>query len=533
MKMKGKSQLGSFRWTRSDVTMSVLNEMSVALGFNPNDIDGLIHAPLPDPDALSPEQFRTAYWRAEVWSKYPFNTGIDREKVALSAFFEYEQRCAESNRRLCDAWSRPIPERYRSWLRCAASLMERLFEGFNLDEIVQHCYWGPGASTSMRRLNATPQNKWVQAAHMSEPVLPYKHAFEQWSGRKFADPVIVRGNKVVTVPKNAKTDRTIAIEPDWNMFFQLGFGGAIRRRLQRCFGLLRGNAQEVNQALARAGSLDGFLATVDLKGASDTVSLALVELLVPQCVLKHLLALRSPCGVLPDGSMVTYEKISSMGNGYTFELETAIFYCLVRACSGYARAYGDDIVCPSSCVTQVIDFLDFCGFAVNEKKTHYSGPFRESCGGHFHSGVNVTPPYVRKPLVGPARLSFCNRVSELSDNGYWRDSLLKSTWDVCAQGIPGFLRGPKGVDGVLHVSFSQARPKFSKKLQTFTGTRLLESRRSVESSQIGGLLQSLWQHGSEVTWRQTGFEKKSNDPVLSYRTWWQGWSDVSPWCVAE
>lgn len=531
MKRKGKGRSTSFRWTRDDVTSLVLAETGRLLEFNPDDPAALIRYPLPDPEAFNSEDFRSAYWRAEMWSKYPFDIGIDRKTAARAAFFEYEAMCADSNRRLCDGFSRPIPERYRSWLVHARSLMEHLFRGFSADEIIQHCHWGPGASTSMQRLKATPQNKWVQAAHITEPAWPYFQSFELFSGRRFSTPKVVKGNKVTAVPKNAKTERTIAIEPDWNMFFQLGLGGAIRRRLQRAYGLLYDNAQEVNQALAKAGSLDGFLATVDLKGASDTVSLALVELLVPSDVLQHILSLRSPQGVLEDGTVVTYEKVSSMGNGFTFELETAIFYSLVRACSGHARAYGDDIICPSACVSQVVDFLAFCGFKTNEKKTHWSGPFRESCGGHFHSGMNVTPPYVKKPLKGASRLTFCNRVSELSDNGHWRDSLLKSAWDLCASSIPKYLYGPVGVDGVLHVPFDSARPAYSLRYQTFKGVRIVESRQTGLSDQRGGLLQSLWAEPGQTTWRLTGLELKSARPVLSYQTWYQGWLDLSPWCA--
>ncbi len=531
MEKKRKGNPASLRWTLADVTQSVLASWSEIYQFNIDDLSQLVHQPQPNPVGLSPEQFRTLYWQAETWSKYPFDIGIDRKEVAIASFFEYETRCADTNRRLCDLESRPIPERYRAWLRRARGLMAHLFEGFSLDEVVQHCKWGPGASTSMSRLNASPQNKWVKAAHITRPALPYLFAFQNWCGREFSAPVVVEGNKVVTVPKNSKTDRTIAIEPDWNMFFQLGFGGSIRRRLQRTFGLLKRDAQEFNQRLARMGSVDGFLATVDLKGASDSLSLALVEYLVPPDVYQHLFALRSPHGVLSDGRCVTYEKISSMGNGYTFELETAVFYCLVRACSGHARAYGDDLIVASSTVSQVADFLAFCGFELNGKKTHYDSPFRESCGGHYHSGVDVTPVYVRKPLTGPARLTFCNRLSELCDNGHWREGSLKALWDTCAKGVPRFLYGPRGVPGTLHTSFSEARPNYSKRYQTFTGTKLLESRRFGDSSPDGGLLQSLWIDAEESSWRSSDIEIKSQKPVLSYRTWWMGWSDVSPWCV--
>jgi hypothetical protein len=532
MNTKGKRRQASLRWTQRDVTDLVLEACGADLGFDPADKHALSHYPLPDP-SQSTESFRDQYWRAEMWSKFPFDIGIDRTAVAIQSFHEFESQCAESNRRLCELWSRPVEAKYLGWLKHARELMKLLFEGFSPDEIIRHCNWGPGATTSMPRARATLPNKWVKSAHITAPALPYLLSFSRWCGREFSPVTIVGGNKVVTVPKNAKTERTIAIEPDWNMFFQLGLGGAIRHRLQRTFGLLWPTAQERNKRLAREGSLTNELATVDLKGASDTVSLALVELLLPSDVLQHVLSLRSPTGLLKDGTLVTYEKVSSMGNGFTFELETAIFYCLVRACSGYAVAYGDDIVCRSRSAAEVVDFLRFCGFSVNEKKTHVTGPFRESCGGHFHSGVDVTPPYVRRPLVGPARLTLCNRISELSDNGRWKMGLLWNTWNTCQKGIPSHLYGPVGTEGTLHVPFAVARPRFSRRYQCFTGTRLIEGRRLVESDQFGALLQSLWADARESKWRYTGFEVKNTRPVLRHGSWFSGWLDGSPWCVPE
>lgn len=524
--MKSQKANSGLDWCQFDVTLLALSTWQEIHGVSYTAAE-LVNQTMPDPGAFSSaESFRSAYWQAEVWSKFPFEIGIDRTKVAYTSFFEAEERCAVTNGALVDVFSRPIPERYRNWLRTAASLMEHLFSGFVLDEVLPHCKWGPGASTSMRRTNASPSNKWAVAAHITERALPYKLAFEQWSGRVFAPPEFVAGNKVTTVPKNAKTDRVIAIEPDWNMFFQLGFGGMIRTRLRRRFGLLRKDAQEVNQILAREGSKKGDLATIDLKSASDSVSLALVEALVPQSVLPHLLALRSPQGVV-DGKQVTYEKISSMGNGYTFELETAIFYCLVRAASGHAVVYGDDIIVTATSYDSVVGFLSFCGFTVNEKKSFASGPFRESCGGHFYNGVNVTPPYVRKPLVADARLTFCNRVLELCDNGTWTDELYRPLWHVVSNRIPRTFYGPVGVEGVLHVPFDRALPSYSRTIQQFTGKRLICDYPMVEGPMFGALIQSLWVSPAEVGWRET-WAQKGLRPRRRIGKWVGNWCERSP-----
>lgn len=527
------------RWLQRDVTLQALDQAGKALGFDPENPALLVHLSPPDPGTFTdPESFRIAYWRAEMWSKYPFeNIGIDRKAAAMQTFLDCEMRCAETNARLVEVFSRPIPERFRKELLFARALLATLFHGFTMDEVVQHASWGPGASTSMPRSQATPQNKWVLGSHMTFPVFPYYDAFCNWAGRTFHEPRFVAGNKVVTVPKNAKTDRTIAIEPDWNMFFQLGLGKAIRRRAQRTFGLLWPRAQSINRELARQGSLyGGYLASMDLKGASDSVSLALVEALLPPDILKVVLDLRSPVGTLENGATISYEKVSSMGNGFTFELETVLFYCLVRAASGHAVVYGDDIIVHNSAFTHTSDLLEFCGFEVNAKKSYYTGPFRESCGGHFFAGVDVTPPYVRGPVKGLQRLALANRISELSDNGYWRDGLLYDVWKVLSSDVPKFLMGPRGVDGVLHTDLYGKAAKWSSRYQCFTGTRVVSSYVEALAPPEGGVLQALWTGYSTLNVRETirfgggsEYMKPPGQPRLHFSTWYRHWEGYSPW----
>ncbi len=522
-------------WSDIDVTQDVLSASRKVLDLQDLSEEAIVAIPGPDPAAFSdPESFRDAYWRSEVWSKFPFKIeGIDRDAVAYATAAESEERCADSNRRLVDLWNKPIPDRYRSILKEAKSLLEHLFRGFSVEEVIQHVGWGPGATTSLRRAQATPQNKWVFGSHMTEGCAPYYLAFSQYCNwplaggifhnGAFRPGVIVRGNKVITVPKNAKTNRVIAIEPDWNMFFQLGVGGAIRNRLRRRFGVLRVDSSEVNKILAQKGSEDGFLCTIDLKSASDRVSLALVEALLPECVLSHVLALRSETGVV-NGREVTYEKVSSMGNGFTFELETALFYCICRAAAGHACVFGDDIIVPSASYSLVSDILEFCGFEVNTKKSHYTGPFRESCGGHFYAGVDVTPPYFRKPIIGAVRISGANRVSECVDNGYWRQGDWKQVHDALTKGIPRFLYGPKGVDGVVHCNLYESRPEYSKRYQCFKGTRVVEVYKAAKAPVLGAYIQALFGAPGFTQW-----QKPSGHPVLRTKTWYGHWQGISPW----
>lgn len=212
---------------------------------------------------------------------------------------------------------------------------------------------------------------------------------------------IVPGNKLAFVPKNALTERSIAIEPTMNLFLQLGVDGYIRNRLKR-FGINL-DSQEKNQRLARLGSFDGPKSpiTVDLSAASDSISLKLCEVLLPEDWYNYLLSLRSPIGDL-NGDIISYEKISSMGNGYTFVLESAIFAAIIYAVSKaesrplhkdeYA-VYGDDLIVPKDLYHPLVRGLDLCGFTINSEKSFFEGYVRESCGSDWFRGTPIRPVF--------------------------------------------------------------------------------------------------------------------------------------------
>ncbi len=484
--------------TRCDVSHDMFNASMDTLGFNLTPREML---DLPPPGITSLEVFRRDYWTAEMWSKFPFDLGVDREQVAISAFETSEASCAETNQRLADGWSRPWPEATRRALKTARRNICKLLDGLTLEEVFAAVDWGPGASTSFRRSKASKPIKWDAATHCTPDCEPYVYSYKMWSSRDLGkQSKYVNGNKITTVAKNAKTDRVIAIEPDWNMFFQKGVGRCIRRRLRK-IGLLREdqwvNSQARNRALARFGSETDSFGTIDLRGASDSVSLALCELLLPGGFCKLLFDLRSHTGVLPSGEPVIYEKISSMGNGYTFELETLLFWGLSTAVDeAGAIVYGDDIVVSNREVgLKLIDLLRFVGFEVNPKKTFLSGPFRESCGGHYFNGIDVTPPYVRKPLASlPAMISFGNALNRANKLDYLDPVFLGLRSEV-GKMVPRRFRGPTTAGDVcLHSPFDACTPAWVPEWQCFAGHGLSGRVGSDRAPEYGGLLTAL--HGA-------------------------------------
>lgn len=283
-------------------------------------------------------------------------------------------------------------------------------------------------------------------------------------------------NRLTTVPKDETIDRVIACEPTMNMYVQKGIGALIRRRLKTVNIDL--NDQSINQRLALQGSLSGELATVDLSAASDSVSLAICKLLLPSCWYDILLMTRCDVGKMPDGTLLEYEKVSSMGNGYTFELESLLFWGITQACEDFlsdtcslpnhqCSVYGDDIVCRTSSVDCLRYILRTCGFSLNDDKSFWEGPFRESCGKHYFNGTDVSPFFIREPVNDITSLiGLCNRLRRwnrqclgIDDPRYvdiydWARAYLPEFWQVPR--IPDSMG-----DGALIGYLDEVRPNFS------------------------------------------------------------------------
>lgn len=359
----------------------------------------------------NPDTFRIAYLRQEILSKYKGLTlSVDPEREAWKKFHAAEEQCRETNRRLFskilehgDSIS-TTPAAIMSIARRKISRILGEFPGWGV--VAKRARFSPGATTTLKRSVANPVRKWADSAAVTNSARPLVEALSSITDELTYK--VNNWNKATVVPKNAKTHRCIAIEPGWNVFFQLGLGALIRERLYRAGIDL--NDQTINQKLSREGSISGHLATIDLSAASDSVAYATVLELLPPDWFNALERLRSPYGRTPQGT-IEYAKFSSMGNGYTFELESLLFYAVALAvCEALGlrepivSVYGDDIIVPTEAAALLISSLSFLGFRTNAKKTFVDGPFRESCGKHWFAGHDVSPFYIRDVIKSPADL---------------------------------------------------------------------------------------------------------------------------------
>ena len=82
--------------------------------------------------------------------------------------------------------------------------------------------------------------------------------------------------------------------------------------------------------------------------------------------------------------------VSSMGNGFTFELMSLILLGVTRFYSANSSVFGDDIIVPLDVAPEVVEAITGLGFLVNKRKSFFDGITRESCGAFMVADVEVT-----------------------------------------------------------------------------------------------------------------------------------------------
>jgi hypothetical protein len=425
-------------------------------------------------DSLSSKEntFKLQYLKDEWLSKFvgPNTDPADqRRDRAIDKWLGMERRNAATNLRLFYGLEAEFgfasSERV---IEVAARVIRALIGDKPDEERLRGCF-SNGASVTIRREPGALARKFTDQASVTSEAMEWAQSFvlnsELWTFLSFPygfKPEIVQGNVLFTVPKTAEIDRCACKEPDLNMYIQRGLGLYLRRCLRKVGIDLRD--QTKNQDLAYKGSLPKGhpdarnLATLDLSSASDTLSESLVQRLLPLEWFWALDSVRSKRTYVRD-EWIPLNMFSSMGNGFTFELETLIFYALTKAVcyltgtKGTISVYGDDIIAPTKVAPLLARVFHYFGFLINTKKSHWKGTFRESCGKHYDCGKDVSPFYVREPIDNQERLiHFLNQLRKWSlignrigcDPNYfdiWKkyskfvDKRFHGGWDVDSVGV--------------------------------------------------------------------------------------------------
>ena len=317
-----------------------------------------------------------------------------------------------------------------------------------LDLLPRH---GPGSTAEHLTANSRwVLSEWPARLDLVFPVDRYlvpsaRYAFEAAQATSFLSPGSERPVRVITVPKTMKTPRVIAVEPAAMQFAQQALFRAITDAIEDdpIAGIISYLSSDPSRVLARQGSIDGSVATLDLSEASDRVSNQLVRSMTKPFthLFDALQASRSRRADVPGIGVLRLAKFASMGSATCFPIETIVFTVIVamalarsrdvppasifRWMQGRVRIYGDDIIVPVEYAHDVIEELEAFGLRVNRNKSFLTGNFREACGFDAFAGHDVTVARVRRPFARSRRdaselVSQVALRNDLFDRGYVR-----------------------------------------------------------------------------------------------------------------
>jgi len=320
---------------------------------------------------------------------------------AISKFIELDASLADSE------YFSTLPD-------IAFILFKDVIHGVSEEAIVENVQHGPGAVAegldSVSKFDFPSVSPEIESVFGPEVFRP----FWGWGLQEPPKTAVVPA-RLHAAPKTAVKPRLISIEPVYNQYIQQGIHSILKRGIGR-MAICQYDSASPNWELARQGSIDGTLSTIDLSDASDRVSLSLFEHVFSRFPRFVAYCKASRSATVDTGhGVINLRKFASMGSTVTFPVEalvfTAILVMSVMECDGLGlssvraiarrpglRVYGDDIIVPTIYCPKLFENLERFGLKVNQNKSFFSGSFRESCGMDYYKGIQVQPVYQRKHL---------------------------------------------------------------------------------------------------------------------------------------
>lgn len=344
-----------------------------------------------------------------------------RYRIQLESFFkrwtfaselgleeERESLCFEKFLKVQTTAMNDIPLRARQVCSRARRLCREILGKFDDDEHVALGSFSSNATTMSTKRRSDPDQKFIGPISGSPEHIVW--ITNLLNGDSLLRDVFRHGQLTAvqtldytTVPKKWDINRGIMPNTTIGSYYSLSIGRMIRRRL-KAFGLNLRYAPDRHRRLARKSSIDRKLVTADLSSASDSFMSHVVNAIVP----------REWYNKLKYGRINTFQfkgkvyhlaSFMTMGLGFTFELQTLLFYSILLAIQeltglkGEISVFGDDLIYPLEMHNYARSILSDLGFTLNKDKTFVKENFRESCGGDYYFGVPVRPFQPKGPVT--------------------------------------------------------------------------------------------------------------------------------------
>lgn len=291
----------------------------------------------------------------------------------------------------------------------AANQIAMIFNDFSYDDITpKH---GPGATANRAIIRKWTDNLDPYPVVHALPLLfffNYHHMVDEIDRYPLGREPIEQVAEVVLVPKDSRGPRLISKEPAEVQYIQQGIFGYMREKLEShpyTRGEVNFTSQQVNKDMAKTASITNQWVTMDLKDASDRVSLKLVRRIFAKAPeLLNALELTRSTSTIVGGNKVALSKFAPMGSACCFPVMATCIWALIKS-SIYQETgswdspvyvYGDDIIIPLDHYWLAAETLHRHGLRLNVSKTFPGSDFAESCGGDFFMGEDVTPVRLRQ-----------------------------------------------------------------------------------------------------------------------------------------
>lgn len=365
---------------------------------------------------LSPYRyFKCRYQMERLFKRYRF---ADEAKTEEQLEREANEKFKATQFRL--GFKRPTTYRASLVIQEARNIIKKILRDYDEVEHISACKFG-----SKSDVGNTARDAYLDVK-LSTPLSGSKEHIAWFKTHALEDPILrdllckcsPSGQPVyaecdvltlTNVPKTSESYRSIMPNTRIGVFYTYGLGRMIQARLKD-EGLDITKLQQWHGILAKNYSISRSHVTADLSAASDSFTYELVARLLPR---KWLLAVnRGRNRNLKIGDeTIQLQSFMTMGIGYTFQLQTLLFYALLKSIQGLSKTkgrisvYGDDLIYPTRMHHFVRTIFTDVGFILNDDKTFVKQSFRESCGSDFYCGIDVRPfqPEGGFQLLAPAR----------------------------------------------------------------------------------------------------------------------------------
>jgi hypothetical protein len=363
--------------------------------------------------------FKPPYLAASFFDRYLYVDEVkEQDSLKASAHEKFELNVLRGWSFNAALEERDVSRVTNSVLEEAARICHRVLGSFDETEVFESVRHGPNATTTLRKSEAYLDVKAEDFCGTASALEVFYEHYLPWDSTLAREmsyylpppgavgPEVAENSVVELVPKKWNSLRFITKVPTLNMFFQLGTGGVIAGRLKRFCNIDLKTQQDVHRKLCLLASKHPEImrATIDWSEASDRMWLRLLQWLLPPDWYEWLQMVRVPTCVVEDSAVRhSLPMIGTMGEGFTFPLQTLVFYSIL---SGVCRTYGfdedvsvfgDDCICDSRAVPYIMDVAREIGWQMNADKSYVEGPFRESCGEDGFRGLTTRPFFIERP----------------------------------------------------------------------------------------------------------------------------------------